>query len=72
MNLPSAIVDLPTLTEKDKSDIVNFGIPQGIDFVAASFVRKVCGLSVNCCLLYTTQCLFIILLNRYVRISFFS
>eukprot|EP01084_Bolivina_argentea_P073560 133481_1 len=40
MNLPNAVVDLPTLTEKDKSDIVNFGIPQGIDFVAASFVRK--------------------------------
>ncbi len=52
MNLPGAVVDLPTLTDKDKSDIVDFGIPQGIDFVAASFVRKVCGLSsVNCYLL---------------------
>ncbi len=54
MNLPSAVVDLPTLTDKDKDDIVNFGIPQGIDFIAASFVRKVCGLSVNCFLLYNT------------------
>lgn len=40
MNLPGAIVDLPTLTEKDIDDITNFGIPQGIDFIAASFVRR--------------------------------
>lgn len=40
MNLPGAVVDLPTLTEKDIDDIVNFGIPNGIDFIAASFVRK--------------------------------
>ena len=40
MNLPGAIVDLPVLTEKDIDDIVNFGIVQGVDFIAASFVRK--------------------------------
>lgn len=40
MNLPGVIVDLPTLTEKDISDIVDWGIPNGIDFIAASFVRK--------------------------------
>lgn len=40
MNLPGAIVDLPVLTEKDVDDIVNFGIVQGVDFIAASFVRK--------------------------------
>lgn len=34
------IVDLPTLTEKDKDDLVNFGLPQEVDFIAASFVRK--------------------------------
>jgi len=39
MNLPNAIVDLPTLTEQDEDDIA-FGVTQGIDFVAASFVRK--------------------------------
>jgi pyruvate kinase len=40
MNLPGAIVDLPTLTDKDIDDITNFGIPEGIDFIAASFVRR--------------------------------
>jgi pyruvate kinase len=40
MNLPGAIVDLPTLTEKDIDDIKNWGIPQGVDFIAASFVRR--------------------------------
>jgi len=40
MNLPGVIVDLPTLTEKDINDIVNFGIKNDVDFIAASFVRK--------------------------------
>jgi len=40
MNLPGVIVDLPTLTEKDIKDIVEWGIPNDIDFIAASFVRK--------------------------------
>ena len=40
MNLPGAIVDLPTLTDKDVDDLVNFGIPEGVDFIAASFVRR--------------------------------
>lgn len=40
VNLPGVIVDLPTVTEKDKDDILNWGIPNQIDFIAASFVRK--------------------------------
>lgn len=40
MNLPGAVVDLPTLTEKDIDDLVNFGVHYGVDFIAASFVRK--------------------------------
>lgn len=40
MNLPGVIVDLPTLTEKDINDIKEWGIPNNIDFIAASFVRK--------------------------------
>jgi pyruvate kinase len=40
MNLPGVVVDLPTLTDKDIDDIVNWGIPNQIDFIAASFVRK--------------------------------
>ena len=33
-------MDLPTLTKKDEDDLVNWGIPNDIDFIAASFVRK--------------------------------
>lgn len=40
MNLPGAVVDLPTLTDKDINDLQQFGLQEGIDFVAASFVRK--------------------------------
>jgi len=40
MNLPGAIIDLPTLMDKDEDDIVEFGLKNNIDFVAASFVRK--------------------------------
>jgi pyruvate kinase len=40
MNLPGCVVDLPTLTEKDEQDIVEFGLKKGIDMIAASFVRK--------------------------------
>ena len=40
MNLPGVVVDLPTFTEKDVDDIVNFGIKHKVDFIAASFVRK--------------------------------
>mmetsp|Transcript_33252 Transcript_33252/g.98863 ORF Transcript_33252/g.98863 Transcript_33252/m.98863 type:complete len:541 (-) Transcript_33252:292-1914(-) len=39
MNLPGVEVDLPTFTEKDVNDIVNFGIKQRVEFIAASFVR---------------------------------
>merc|ERR1711972_519869 len=39
-NLPGVKVDLPVLQEKDKNDLINFGIPQGVDFVAASFVQS--------------------------------
>lgn len=40
MNLPGVVVDLPTLTKKDEDDLVHWGIPNDIDFIAASFVRK--------------------------------
>lgn len=40
MNLPGVVVDLPTLTEKDIKDIKEWGIPNEVDFIAASFVRK--------------------------------
>jgi len=40
MNLPGVIVDLPTITEKDKDDLINFGLKYGVDMIAASFVRK--------------------------------
>ncbi|MBO8177237.1 pyruvate kinase [Aeribacillus pallidus] len=39
VNVPGVSVKLPGITEKDANDIV-FGIEQGIDFIAASFVRR--------------------------------
>ncbi|GFP95652.1 pyruvate kinase cytosolic isozyme [Phtheirospermum japonicum] len=40
VNLPGVVVDLPTLTEKDKEDIMKWGVPNKIDMIALSFVRK--------------------------------
>ncbi|MEV5025931.1 pyruvate kinase [Paenibacillus sp. LPE1-1-1.1] len=39
VNVPGVKISLPGITEKDANDIV-FGIEQGVDFIAASFVRK--------------------------------
>lgn len=39
VNLPGVLVDLPSLTDKDIADI-NFGIDHGVDFIAASFIRR--------------------------------
>lgn len=38
INLPNVEVKLPGITEKDRQDII-FGIEQGVDFIAASFIR---------------------------------
>lgn len=39
VNVPGVRISLPGITEKDANDII-FGIEQGVDFIAASFVRK--------------------------------
>lgn len=39
VNVPGVSVKLPGITEKDAADI-RFGIGQGVDFIAASFVRR--------------------------------
>ncbi|MED3648009.1 pyruvate kinase [Halalkalibacterium halodurans] len=39
VNVPNVSVNLPGITEKDAADI-KFGIEQGVDFIAASFVRR--------------------------------
>ena len=39
VNVPNVAVRLPAITQKDKDDI-RFGVEQGIDFIAASFVRN--------------------------------
>src|SRR5438093_2128365 len=38
INLPSTRVSAPTLTDKDREDL-RFGVAQGVDYVALSFVR---------------------------------
>eukprot|EP01036_Dinobryon_divergens_P025646 gene25646-34218_t len=40
LNNARAVVDLPTLTEKDIEDLQQFGVAHQVDFIAASFVRK--------------------------------
>ncbi|WP_214269482.1 pyruvate kinase [Staphylococcus pseudoxylosus] len=39
VNLPGVKVSLPGITDKDAEDI-KFGISEGVDFIAASFVRR--------------------------------
>ncbi|MFN3238011.1 MAG: pyruvate kinase [Pseudomonadales bacterium] len=39
VNLPGIRVNLPAITKKDHADIL-FGIEQGVDFIALSFVRE--------------------------------
>ncbi|HCQ90076.1 MAG TPA: pyruvate kinase, partial [Clostridium sp.] len=39
VNVPNVAINLPSLTEKDVSDLI-FGIENEIDIVAASFIRK--------------------------------
>jgi pyruvate kinase len=39
INLPSSQLDIPSLTEKDRVDLA-FGVQQGVDYVALSFVRR--------------------------------
>ena len=43
VNVPNVPVRLPALTKKDREDII-FGVEQGIDFIAASFVRSAEGI----------------------------
>ncbi|MCR5516233.1 MAG: pyruvate kinase [Lachnospira sp.] len=39
VNVPNVSIRLPGITDKDKDDII-FGVEQGFDFIAASFVRN--------------------------------
>jgi pyruvate kinase len=39
VNIPGVEIDLPAMTEQDRSDII-FGCGQDIDFIAASFIRS--------------------------------
>lgn len=38
VNIPGAKIDLPTISEEDENDII-FGLDNGIDFIAQSFVK---------------------------------
>lgn len=39
INIPNVIVDMPYISEVDRSDII-FGIKECVDYIAASFVRR--------------------------------
>ena len=39
INIPNSKINLPSLTDKDISDI-KFGVEKGFDYIAASFIRK--------------------------------
>lgn len=39
INVPNVQINLPALTERDTADIM-FGIKEGVDYIAASFIRK--------------------------------
>lgn len=39
VNIPNVDVSLPAVTERDRADIL-FGLTQGIDYIAASFIRN--------------------------------
>lgn len=39
VNVPNVSINLPSITEKDTKDII-FGCENGVDFIAASFIRK--------------------------------
>ncbi len=39
INIPNVIVDMPYISEVDRSDLI-FGIEQCVDYIAASFVRR--------------------------------
>jgi len=40
MNLLVANISLPILQDKDENDLINFGLKEGVDLIAASFVRE--------------------------------
>lgn len=44
VNVPNVRIKLPAITDKDKEDLI-FGCEMGVDFIAASFIRKASDVS---------------------------
>ncbi|KAJ1444916.1 pyruvate kinase [Pelagophyceae sp. CCMP2097] len=53
VNLPGSVLDLPALTDKDKSDL-EWAVKNGADFIAASFVRS--AANVRSCIAHLERC----------------
>jgi pyruvate kinase len=54
LNLPTASLSLPAITEKDRADL-RFGVAQGVDFVALSFVRTAADINLARTLIYEAK-----------------
>jgi pyruvate kinase len=54
LNLPTASLNLPAITEKDRVDLA-FGVSQGVDWIALSFVRSAADVNLARTLVYEAK-----------------
>lgn len=54
LNLPTASLNLPAITEKDRADL-KFGVSQGVDWIALSFVRSAADVNLARTLIYEAK-----------------
>ena len=54
LNVPTASLSVPAITEKDRNDL-KFGVSQGVDFIALSFVRTAADVRLCKTLIYEAK-----------------